>query len=114
MLIPHSYEELLQIKGKPLKELGVAGSALVKGDALAAIDVLKGSQVAILGGDVLTFSGGKLSYAKANWYTNRKTNEQLNDFLARSWSESEDYVKSFPDPEDGSILYALVVSELGT
>jgi hypothetical protein len=38
----------------------------------------------------------------------------MTDFLNRSLREAVDYVNSYPDPDNGTILYSPVVSELGT
>lgn len=114
MLIPDRYREILELRGFSLQEIGSAGSALAKSDALEAVDALKESQVAILGGDVVISTNGKLRYAKENWYIKKGSNEDLRDYLARSRQKAEDYIQTYPDPGNGTILYALIVSELGT
>jgi hypothetical protein len=35
------------------------------------------------------------------------------DYIERSIAEAERYIRSYPDPEDGTILYSPVISELG-
>jgi hypothetical protein len=74
---------------------------------------LKGSQVAVLGGGVLEIVNGNPRYTGDSWYANRESGEGLMDYLKRSIVEAERYVRRFPDPENGTILYRLTVSELG-
>src|SRR5438552_6080379 len=111
MLIPNSYRVLEQTKGRSLSEIGSKGFALRRTDALQAIDLLRGSSSGILGGDVLKVTNGRLGYTYDNWSVKRIPNEDVRDFLARSITESAAYIRKYPDLEDGTILYSLVVSE---
>jgi hypothetical protein len=67
MLVPESYRNLEKEKGRPLTEIGVAGVASTRRDLLTALACLKGSQVGVLGGDVLEIVGGKLRYTHDSW-----------------------------------------------
>jgi hypothetical protein len=84
-------------------------------DLLAALEILKGSQVAVLGGDVMEIVDGELQYLRTgdNWYADRRPGEDLMDYIERSIAEAERYIRSYPDPEDGTILYSPTISELG-
>jgi Immunity protein 40 len=113
MLIPNKYSEVLQTKGRSLQEIGVNEIALQRPAALEAIQALRGSQVAILGGDVLRLLDGRPMYSGDNWYSQRYDSEDVTDFLRRSLDVAEQYINSYPDPEDGTVLYTLVISELG-
>ena len=112
MLIPPAYSQIVASKGRPLADIGVNESGLVRTDALSAIEALRGSNVPILGGDVLKMVEGTPRYTYDNWYCDRRTVEDLTAFLQRSWDMAESYVRAYKDPEDGTILYVLVVSEL--
>lgn len=113
MLIPESYVEVLKTKGRSLQEIGINEIALQRPAALEAIQALKGSQVAILGGDVLRVLNERPEYSGDNWYCERQDAETLPDYLKRSWDVTEQYIRDYPDPEDGTVLYTFVVSELG-
>ena len=113
MLIPERYVEILKREGRPLQEIGVNEIALQQFAALEAIDALRESQAAILGGDVLRLINRRPVYSGDNWYCERQESETLQDFLKRSWDVADQYIRAYPDAEDGTVLYTLVVSELG-
>jgi hypothetical protein len=113
MLIPESYIEVLNTKGRSLQDIGVNEVALQRPAALEAVRALEGSQVAILGGDVLRVFNNRPEYTGDNWYSEQQDPESLADFLKRSRDTAEQYIRAYPDPEDGTTLYTLVVSELG-
>ncbi|MDQ3919122.1 MAG: Imm40 family immunity protein [Acidobacteriota bacterium] len=113
MLIPEKYSEVLNTKGRSLQEIGVNEIALQRPAALEAIQALRGSQMAILGGDVLRLLNGRPMYSGDNWYSEQYNSESLPDFIKRSLNVAEQYIRSYPDPEDGTVLYTLVISELG-
>jgi hypothetical protein len=122
MLIPDAYRRLEKEKGRSLREIGCAGIAFTRKDILDALESLRGGQVAVLGGDVLKIASGAqpdgLCYGKPepthdNWYADRRPGEDLMDYIERSIAEAERYIRSYPDPEDGTILYSPVISELG-
>jgi len=96
-----------------LQEIGVAGAALTRQYALDAVGSLKRTQVAISGGDVLRVVDGKLRYTKDNWYIQRLSGEDIGAYISRSHEKAEAYIQGYQDPEDGSVFYALVISELG-
>lgn len=122
MLIPDAYRRIEKEKGRSLRDIGCAGFAFTRKDILDALESLKGSHVAVLGGDVLEIASGakpdSFWYGKPeprhdNWHTDRGPGEDLMDYAERSIAEAERYVRSYPDPEDGTILYSPVISELG-
>jgi hypothetical protein len=113
LLIPDSYMNIKKTRGRSLNEIGVANVAFIRSDALEALESLKGSQAGVLGGDVLKVANGKAEHTYDNWHIDKGPNEYVLDFLKRSIAESDQYIRDYPDPEDGTILYALVVSELG-
>jgi Immunity protein 40 len=113
MLIPEPYRRLEKERGRALTGIGVAGVAFTREDILEALACLKGSQVAVLGRDVLEIVNGKPRYTHDSWYANREPEEDLMGYLERSIAEAEQYIRRFPDPQDGTILYSPVLSELG-
>jgi hypothetical protein len=113
MLVPGPYRRIERDKGRSLKEIGAEGVAFTREDVLEALGCLKGSQAGVLGGDVLEVVGGKPRYTYDSWHVDKKPDEDLSDFLKRTVVETEEYVRNYPDPGDGTILYSLAVSELG-
>jgi hypothetical protein len=114
MLIPDAYLRLEKEKGRSLRDICCAGVAFTRKDLLEALEILKGSQVAVLGGDVMEIVNGELQHQHTygNWTVNRRPGEDLTDYIERSIAEAERYVRSYPDPEDGTILYSPTISEL--
>lgn len=113
MLIPKQYLEVLKNKGHSLKEIGSNEVGLSRSAALEAIRSLRKSQAAILGGNVVRVINQRPEYGVENWYVQQQSSEPLVDYLKRSLDTAEKYIREFPDVEDGTILYTLVVSELG-
>jgi hypothetical protein len=96
---------------------GAEGSdevAWSRADALAVLACLVASDVAVLGGDVLHRSKGRTAHAYDNWYCDRDSGKLWQTYVKRSRRVAEDYMRRYPDPEDGSILYTLTVSNGGT
>ncbi len=98
MLIPEPYRRLEKEKGCALTEIGVAGVAFTREDILEALACLKGSQVAVLGGDVLKIGNGNLRYTYDSWYANRGSEEDLTSYFERTIAEAERYIQRYPDP----------------
>jgi hypothetical protein len=113
MLIPETYRRFEKEKGRSLREIGVANVAFTRENVLEALELLRGSQVAVLGGDVLEIVNGKPQYVYANWHSDPRAGENLMNYLRRGIAEAERYIRRYPDPEDGRILYSLSISELG-
>ena len=113
MLVPGPYRRIEKDKGRSLKEIGVAGVAFAREDVFEALNCLKGSQAGVLGGDVLEIVSGNPRYTYDSWHVDKRPEEEVRDFLKRSVLETEEYIRNYPDPGDGTILYSLAVSELG-
>lgn len=113
MLVPALYRQIEKDRGRSLKEIGVVGVAFTRDDVLFALDSLKGSQAGVLGGDVLRVVDGSPRYTHDNWHVVKRSGEDVMKYLERGLAEAERYVRNYPDPMDGTILYSLVVSELG-
>jgi len=90
------YLDFLREKGKPLSEINPGSDeiALTVDNALQALELLKDSRVAILGGDILSEENNELIYAYQlwgeeyhclNWYCDRIENESGEDYLKRSY-----------------------------
>lgn len=91
-----TYIDFIKEKGKPLSEINPGSDeiALTVSDALQALELLRDSQVAILGGDILSEENNELIYAYQlwgeeyqylNWYCDKKDNESKENYLQRSY-----------------------------
>ena len=77
MTVPENFSLFLHSEGKPLAEIN-------PGSWVQALEFLAGTEVAILGGDVLSESSGKLEYTRENWYCERLPEESTPAFANRS------------------------------
>lgn len=92
-----AYLDFLKKKGKSLSEINPGSDeiALTVNDALQALELLKDSQTAILGADILSEDeNGKLAYSihvwgyeynYLNWYCDKNDNESREEYLQRSY-----------------------------
>lgn len=90
------YLDFIRKKGRPLSEINPGSDeiALTVNDAICALDLLNGSQIAVLGGDILTENiNGKLTYVihswgyeycYLNWSCNHMDKENLENYVSRS------------------------------
>lgn len=111
MNAPLEYAALLSASGIPLDSLGLGDVALPRADALLAVDMLRGSGRAILGGDVYHRCDGRLESALANWYADPKQAEDRSGYLQRSWDTAEGYLKAYPERPGVEPLFSIVIGE---
>ena len=100
------YLNFLREKGYPLSEINPGSDeiALVVDDALCALDLLNGTQIAILGGDILSEKeNGSLIYAYQlwgseyhylNWYCDKDDNESPEEYAKRSSTVAMESIKA--------------------
>lgn len=81
--------------------------ALPRDVALQTVAALRGSDVAVLGGDALTSVNGQLEYTGDNWHCAKREGEDSAAFAARSLDAAAAYVSLF-GPEE-KILFVLVL-----
>lgn len=114
MPIPSIFTDHLLSKGRPLVEINQGSDevALTPSNALEAIDLLAGSQVAILGGDVLSDASGKLSYTYENWYCEQSQGENLMAFVKRSHEVANEFIAKLIGRSYNNVYVVLVYSEL--
>ena len=106
-----AYWDFLMKKGCSLLEMNQGSNeiALETDDALQALDLLKGNQIAVLGGDILSEKeNGKLIYAYQlwgdgqeyhylNWYCDKKDSENQEEYVERSYIIAKDSIKAAND-----------------
>lgn len=104
------YLDILSKEGRPLDEIGVNEIALPRDAALKAIEALKNTALAILGGDVYKLVSGKPDLSYDNWYCNREASESASDYAHRSWTLAEKYIRDYKETGKQPVLYSLIVS----
>ena len=105
--MPKEIQNFLTQKGIPLRSLGLSDIALERHDALFAIQLLRKVSTPILGGDVYFKRESGIEIAYANWHSDPKTGENVDQFVERSCLETENYIKNFPS-SDALPLFVLV------
>lgn len=90
------YSKFVKEKGRLLAEINPGSDeiALAVDDAFYALELLKESKTAVLGGDILSEQNNELVYAYQlwgdeyiylNWYCDKNDNESKVDYLQRSY-----------------------------
>ena len=98
-----NYLKFIKTNGKRLSEINPGSDeiALTVNDALKALELLKGSQTIIFGGDILSEENNNLIYAYQlwgeeyqylNWYCDREDNENKEAYLKRSFELAKEGV----------------------
>jgi len=105
------FSDLLAKSGISLASLGTHDIGLSRNDALRAVEILRHGKLSILGGDVFIRRGDRLEVAYASWYADPKPEEDRETYLHRSWDKADAYLKSFPEPADAEVLFAIVVEK---
>jgi hypothetical protein len=107
-IAPHI--KFIREKGRSLSDIHWNTFAFTRTDALALIQLLKKTDVVIYGGDGFRIQDGVLTHDYATWSFN-ELGLALDERKKASCSRAEAYIKAYPDPEDGSVLYSFVLSD---
>ena len=102
-IISH-YIDFIRLKGRSLAEINSGSDevALKVDDALQAIELLKDSQLPILGGDILSVNSDTLVYAYQlwgseyhclNWYSEKMEKEDQVTYCNRSYIVAKNSIK---------------------
>ncbi len=105
------YLNFIREKGRPLSEINPGSDeiALTVNDALYALDLLDGNQIAVLGGDILSEKeNGELIYAYQlwgdgqeyhclNWSCSKIDSENQEDYTKRSYVIAKESIKTAND-----------------
>jgi type V secretory pathway adhesin AidA len=83
--------------------------ALTKTNAIKALTLLEGTNVAVLGGDVYELeSDGYFRPTHDNWYLNKDDTPSL-EFAARSREKAQAYIRNYNETEGLNYRYVFVV-----
>jgi Immunity protein 40 len=106
------YTRLLAHYGVSLKKLGSNETALLREDALGAIDLLDHTGIAVLGGHVYFKTQRRVETAQANWQIERRTGEENESYARRSCVLAREYIAAFPEEPARTALFVLLIDEL--
>jgi Immunity protein 40 len=105
-----AFQQFIRSVGRPMSEVNVGSSEIaVPLDRVAeAVDLLKGSSTAILGGDLITNDErGQLRYAYGSWTCEAKRGESAAEFCERSYQAARDYCDKVRKlhPQSGYLVF---------
>ena len=113
MHFPPGYSKILVEHGVPLIDaFGTEDVAFFRDDALVAASTLRGTGLAVLGGDVFYKTAQGFEIAYANWHCEPAAEEDADAFVDRSIQEACDYIAAYPSVPDKRPLFALVISQV--
>jgi hypothetical protein len=107
------YLNFIREKGRPLSEINPGSSeiALTVDHAIRAIELLRGTQSAILGGDVLSDESGTLAYTYENWYSEKLEGESQADYSNKSYDIARNYINEVVKRHGKNRYIVLVIEE---
>jgi hypothetical protein len=80
-------------------------------DAAQVLDLLRPTDIAVLGGDVYSKRSGRLEPSYENWYTEREPQELPSAFATRSQSIAREYLANMIERGLAGCWVTLVLSE---
>jgi len=105
------FNDFLKSCGTPRTDAEGGEVALTKADAIKALELLAGTDIAVLGGDVYELeSDGYFRPTYDNWYCN-KGDSPPSDFAEKSREKALTYLKDYNETEGLNIRYVLVVDD---
>ena len=106
--LPKEFEE----KRISLSSLNVGGFAWKREDLISFFEDPRSNEFAILGGDVLSYKNGKLSFTYDNWAApERPRTEPFSSFCQRTKDTALQYIRSYPKDDD-IIFSPFITSEV--
>lgn len=110
MSTPTDFFAFVRVKGRSLSEINPGSDewALTSSDAIHALELLAGTTIAVLGGDVLTDPDGKLGYTDDSWYCERVPNEKDDEYVRRSQSVAHQFIETLLKRGQKDALFVLV------
>lgn len=108
----HKFLRFITVAGRKLSEINPGSDevALKPFMAIEALDLLSGTNIAVLGGDVLSDASGRLAYTYDNWYCNQLLNENCMEFAQRSHTVAREYINNIKKRNNPNIFIVLVYS----
>ena len=103
--LPQEYED----RKISLSSLNVGGFAWKRADILSFLQDPRAKEFAVLGGDVLSYKEGKLTYTYDSWSAGeRSRSESFDSYCYRARNEALKYLNSYP--QDENIVFSPVIT----
>lgn len=98
-LLPPEYLKLIQSEGIPLNQWnpGSEETAWPWKTASRALELLRDTNVAIIGGDLAFLEDGRLCYRVENWGIHTKDGEDAKDYVRRSHEITKEFLAKSRD-----------------
>ena len=87
---------------------GTFEDAWTRASVRTIVEFLRNTDVVILGGDVMRRDERGIRHTYDSWHYNPNAHDAAVVSVSESHAAARDYVDSYPDPEDGTILFVLV------
>jgi hypothetical protein len=102
----NKFLHFITVAGRKLSEINLGSDevALKPFMAIEALDLLSGTNIAVLGGDVLSDASGRLAYTYDNWYCNQLLNENCVEFARRSHAIARESINKIEKRNDPNIF----------
>ena len=100
--------EILSV-GKSLSQEGSDNWALLRPQALAAIEAIERAGRVVLGGDVWLYSNSKLFTTGDSWHFDPKRERSGELEVRESAAKARSYINDYPEPTTGIAHFELVV-----
>jgi hypothetical protein len=104
------YEDVVARNGHRFDEIAAGIVGFDRAGAAAAIEALRNSSLAITAIEAMQSASKRPLYALQRWNCDRLPSEPFAQFRPRSLELAEGFLTSFPDPEDGTVMYVLVTA----
>jgi hypothetical protein len=114
MRLPKTIPQAFLSRRRSLEALGLGDPAWQINDAKDLMQALRGTTVAVLGGDIYHERQGILVSSYDNWYTERTPHESLERFALRSQSRALEYLERYQLSSDAETLVGLVMTDEAT
>ncbi len=98
-------------KAESLSVIGVEEMAWHPEDAVKVLELLRPTEIAVLGGDVYVKRTGRFEPSYENWHVERDPQEMPSLFAARSQSIAREYLAKLRESGAGERWVTLVLSE---
>jgi hypothetical protein len=106
--LPATFSEHLLRCAVSLEAIGVSGLAWKRNDALRAVKEFAHHGCAILGGDILVESHGRIRHTYDSWYFNKGEEVPWERLVSDSRDYAISFIEKYSEPNQGSIYYSIV------
>ncbi len=113
--IPYGFPEIILKDAKSLGKTEPYLVAWTKGTINKMMSLLEGTNIVIAGGDVYQVKCGEIYPVYSSWSCGKRDyakGETIEEYAHRTREETLNFVNSYEDPGDGTVLYNIIFSTL--